>query len=87
MPYVRRKLGLAGSLLFVVNEMFFLVLVIELLVGMFTMPALLSLLAQYFAFPAIAVHIIKPFYEQDPNADWNQLKVLGLYKKENGVRE
>ncbi len=74
-------MGLAGSLLLVVKERFFPVLVIELLIGVFALPSLLSLLAQYFAFPAITVHIIKPFYTQNPHASLDQLEKLGIYKK------
>lgn len=56
----------------------YFVLMMELMIAMFTLPAFRYLLIQYFTFPAIKKYVIDPYYREHPDADVEKRRDLGL---------
>lgn len=69
----------ATYLLYAFILLFFpVVLIIELIIVVATLPAFRFLLVQFFTFNSIKKHIIDPYYAQHPDADIEKRRNLGL---------
>lgn len=56
----------------------YLVIVLEVLIGISTLPGFTFLLIQYFTFPAIKKFIIDPYYAEHPDEDIEKRRNLGI---------
>ena len=71
---------LAYGIYFVIFHFFpnYLVMAVEMLVGMITLPGFTFLMIQYFTFPAIKKFIIDPYYAEHPDEDLEKRRNLGI---------
>lgn len=56
----------------------YLVIAVEMLIGMSTLPGFTFLMIQYFTFPSIKKFIIDPYYEEHPDEDIEKRRNLGI---------
>lgn len=56
----------------------YLVIAVEILIGISTLPAFTFLMIQYFTFPAIRKFIIDPYYAEHPDEDIEKRRNLGI---------
>ena len=57
---------------------YYIVIVLEILIGMITLPGFTFLMIQYFTFPSIKKFIIDPYYAEHPDEDLDKRRNLGI---------
>jgi len=60
-----------------------MVLSVEIIIFMITLPAYRFLMIQYFTFPSIKKYIIDPYYEEHPDEDIDKRRDLGIEVEED----